>query len=217
MATREDTRGVRTSDTEAQQIEADSPAATGGDPTMLGLPCFIVGTIALGLALVGYLPAAAGAGALPIIIASTGLGLLVATLWAIRLGQSAVACILGFFGGFWLSYAVLLLGLGHNWFGIATEDVQRTVSAFLLTWILGFAVLTAVTLRLPLAFTALFVLVDLALILVLLGNEQASEGLTRAGGFVAFAFAALGVYLFAGSASAATGGKPFELGKPVLR
>ncbi len=119
---------------EAQQIEAREPLGASGDPTMLGLPTFILGSIALGLALTGYLPAAAAAATLPIIIISTGLGQFVAALWAIKLGQSAVACIFGVFSGFWLSYALLLLGLGHGWYGIKTGDVQATVSAFLLTW-----------------------------------------------------------------------------------
>lgn len=190
---------------EAQQIEAREPLGASGDPTMLGLPTFILGSIALGLALTGYLPAAAAAATLPIIIISTGLGQFVAALWAIKLGQSAVACIFGVFSGFWLSYALLLLGLGHGWYGIKTGDVQATVSAFLLTWCIGVGALTGVTLRLPLAFTVLFALVDLALALVLLGNKRTSTALTHAGGYVVLLFAALGVYLFAGAASAATG------------
>ena len=76
---------------------------------------------------------------LPIVIATTGLGQLVAALWAARLGQSAV---FGVFGVFWTSYAMLLLGLAHDWFGIAEADVHATVSAFLLTWVLAVAVLT---------------------------------------------------------------------------
>lgn len=214
--------------TEAQQIEQAAPVATGGDPAMLGLPTFIAGSIALGLALTGYLPAAGAAGILPIVIMSNGLGLLIATIWAIRLGQSAVACIFGTFTGFWLSYAVLLLGLGHNWFGLtpaasaspavqaaAAGVIKDTVSTFLLSWVIVVAVLTLVMLRLPLAFTVLLALVDVALILVLLGNVNTNANLSKAGGWVVFAFVALGVYLFAGAASVATGGKPFGLGKPI--
>jgi hypothetical protein len=35
-------------------------------------------------------------------------------------------------------------------------------------------------------------------------------------GVPTFAFAAVGAYVFAGSLSAATGGKPFPLGRPVI-
>ena len=206
---------ISTPRSEAEQVEPPPPAAPGGDPSMLALPTFIVGAIALGLALTGYLPATAGAGALPIIILSTGLGMVIATVWAVRLDQSVLACVFGVFATFRLSYATLVLGLTHGWFAIPAEDATQTVSAFLLAWCLAVGVLTGVTLRLPLAFTVLFVLVDLALALVLLGNELTEPTLTKAGGYVVFAFAALGVYLFAGAASAATGGKPFPVGQPI--
>lgn len=205
----------RTPVREADQVESEAPAPAGGDPTMIGLPTFVLGSIALGLALTGYLPATAAAGALPIIMLATGLGTGIAMFWSIKLGASVLACVFGLFSAFWLSYATLVLGLTHGWFAIAAEDATQTVSAFLLTWTLGIAVLTGVTLRLPLAFTVLFVLVDIALVLVLLGNELTSPNLTKAGGYVAFLFAGLGIYLFAGSAAAATGAKPFPVGKPL--
>ncbi len=65
--------------------------------------------------------------------------------------------------------------------------------------------LTLATLRLPVAYTALFALVALALLLVLLGTSTASSGLTKTGGVVVLVFAALGVYLYSGTAAAATG------------
>jgi hypothetical protein len=50
----------------------------------------------------------------------------------------------------------------------------------------------------------------------LAGTLNASAGLDKAGGIVMFIFAAMGAYVFAGSASVATGGKPFPLGRPVI-
>ena len=67
------------------------------------------------------------------------------------------------------------------------------------------------------AYTALFALVALALLLVLLGTSTASTGLTKTGGVVVLVFAALGVYLYFGTAAAATGGAGVPLGKPLLR
>jgi uncharacterized protein len=76
--------------------------------------------------------------------------------------------------------------------------------------------LTLATLRLPLAFTAVFLLVDVALLLVFLGVNQASTGLLKAGRYVVLVFAAIGVYLYVNTTSLATGGRPLPLGKPVL-
>jgi len=193
-----------------------------GDPSILGLGSFIAGSAALGLSLVGVVPAGVLGAPLAIILAATALGLLMATVWCAILGQSAVAAVFGIFGTFWLSYAVLVLGLDHNWFAIAATAVLATVRLFLLTWLIVIVMLTLSTLRLPSAFTAVFVLVDLALLLLLLGWEQTSAagvpsaGLIKAGGYVVLLFAAVGVYLFFSASQAGTGGKALPLGAPLI-
>lgn len=211
--------------TVTQQLPSDDavstapppPAVITGDPAILGLPAFVAGSIALGLALVGYVPAAAGASALPIILAATGLGLIVSTLWAAALGQTLVACIFGLFAGFWLSYGVLVLGLNHNWFVIPEADVTDSVALFQITWVVVMAALTVATLRLPVAFTAVVALVVLALVLLVFGTLNTDTTLTKAAGYVTFGFAGLGVYLFLSAASIATGGKGYPLGSPLVR
>jgi len=199
-------------------IVAEAPATgpLAGDPAMLGLPSFIVGSIALGLALVGVTPATAVGAPLAIILAATAVGLTVAAIWAAAIGASAVAAIFGIFAGFWLSYAVLVIGLLHNWFGVSLPAVVDTEKLFLLTWLIIIVMLTFATLRLPLAFTAVFALIDVALLLLFIDTIHASTGLSKAAGYVVLAFAAVGVYVFFGSASVATGGRPFPLGRPVL-
>jgi hypothetical protein len=194
-----------------------------GDPGMLGLGSFIVGSVALGLALVGVVPAGVLGAPLAIILAATALGLLLGAVWAAAVGQSAVAAIFGIFGTFWLSYAVLVLGLDHNWFAITATAILATVKLFLIAWLVVVVMLTLATLRLPSAFTALFTLVALALLLLLLGYVGASaagvpsSGLIKTGGYVVLIFAALGVYLFFGASSAGTGGKGLPLGKPLMK
>jgi succinate-acetate transporter protein len=194
-----------------------------GDPAMLGLGSFIVGSVALGLALVGVVPAGVLGAPLAIILAATALGLLLGAVWAAAVGQSAVAAVFGIFGTFWLSYAVLVLGLDHNWFAITPTAILATVKLFLIAWLVAIVMLTLATLRLPAAFSVLFTLVDVALLLLLLGYEGASaagvpsSGLIKTAGYVILLFAALGVYLFFGASSAGTGGKPLPLGKPLLR
>src|SRR5882757_10593433 len=133
--------------------EAAVPAVTG-DPAMIGLPSFIVGSVALGLVLVGYVSAVGAS--LAVIIAATGLGLLVAAVWSAAAGQSAVAGVFGAFAGFWLSYALLVLGLTHNWFGVAPEAAIDTQGAFLISWLVIVGMLTLATLRLPVVYTLLF-------------------------------------------------------------
>jgi succinate-acetate transporter protein len=205
---------------EVEEVVVVAEAVTGplaGNPAILGLPVFIAGSVALGLELVGVVPSGVVGAALPIILTTTALGLFLAAIWAAALGQTAVASIFGIFGGFWLSYAVLVLGLVHNWFAITAAAAVGTQELFLSTWLIVIVMLTLATLRLPSAFTALFVLVDLALVLLLLGTANASTGLVTTAGYVVLVFAALGIYLWFDAFSLATGGTSLPLGKPVLR
>jgi uncharacterized protein len=209
------------STTEATEVTAqEAPALAGplaGDPLALGLPCFIAGSVSLGLALVGVVPASDVGAALPIILTATSIGLFLATIWSALLGQTAVASVFGIFGGFWLSYAVLVLGLTHGWFGITATAAQASQELFLVAWLVVIVMLTLATLRLPLAFTVVFVLVDVALLLVFLSVNQSSANLGKVAGYVVLVFAAVGVYLFTSTAAVATGGTALPLGKPLMR
>src|ERR1700735_4943489 len=129
------TAGTLAADPPAAQAAASGPLL--GDPMALGLPCFIAGSVSLGLALVGVVPATAVGAALPIILTATAIGLFIATIWAASLHQSAVASVFGIFAGFWLSYAVLVLGLTHNWFGVLPASIQATQALFLAAWLAG--------------------------------------------------------------------------------
>jgi succinate-acetate transporter protein len=201
--------------------DAEAVAAAGANPALVGVPTFVIGSVALGLYLVGFTGASSTAlvGMLPILFMCTGIGQLVATLWAVRIGAGAPAAIFGIFTGFWLSFAVLATSLGADWFGPTSTDTAVATGAqetFLLTWLIGIVILTVASLRLPAAFTVLFVLIDAALLLVLLGTSSGSTGLLFIGGIVVFAFALVGVYLFVDALGQATGGKAMPMGKPII-
>jgi succinate-acetate transporter protein len=199
-------------------VAAPAAAYWRGNPAALGLPCFIAGSVALGLAFVGVVPLTALGAAIPIILAATSIGLFLATIWAAAVGQTAVASVFGIFGGFWLSYAVLSLGLNHNWFGIPITATRSTLELFLIAWLVVILMLTLATLRLPMAFTLVFVLVDVALVLLFAGFNAipTNRGLLQAAGWVILAFAAVGAYLYYDTVSQATGGKSLPLGRATL-
>lgn len=202
-------------DLQAAPTPPPAAAAPAGNPVIIGVPLFVVGSIALGLQQVGFVSPAAGGAPLAIILMATGLGELVAAFWAISLAQNAVAGVFGIFAGFWLSYAALILGLTHNWYGVAAADVTSTVELFLISWLAIVVILTVGTLRLPLAFTAIFVLIDLSLISTLLATTQGSVGLGHLGGYLALGFALVGAYVFLDACVQTTGGAALPLGTPV--
>jgi len=205
-------------DTQTPEPAAADAGAASANPALLGLPTFIVGAVALGLFLVGYQPAGTTGALLSIIVLSTGLGQLITTLWAVRLGAGPVAAIFGIFTGFWLTLATTIYGLTHAWFG-PTATLPATLAVFALCWLVVVLLLTAATLRLPLAFTVLFGLVDLALLLVFLfaAGGATNTGLQAVAGVVVFLFTLVGMYLFVDAMNTATGGRSLPVGSPIIK
>jgi succinate-acetate transporter protein len=188
-----------------------------GDPQMLGLPIFVVASLALAFSLVGYVPATAEGVIVPVIFAGTGLGLVIATVWAAARGQGMAAAVFGLFAGFWMSYAILLLGIYHDWFRIPFDAQTKSTALFLISWSIVMFALTLATVRLPLAYTILVALLVATLVLRTIGVLNADTTLDKAAGYVAFALAAVGIYLFLHSADTAMGGRGYLLGPPIVR
>ena len=182
---------------------------------MVALPSFVVGAVTLAMVLIGVVPATAVGASMPIIIAAAA-GMFLATIWAARNGENASAGISCIVGSFLLSYALLVLGLTHNWYGIAPTAVAGTQKMFVIGWIVIVTMLVLGSLRMPSIFLLLFALVDASLVLNLLGIIQSSANLDKAAGWVLMAVSAVVVYLFLGAASHDTGGKEFPLGRPIL-
>jgi hypothetical protein len=222
MTTVDESPGAHAAEPRAKETAAADAAATAAaaNPALVGVPTFVIGSIALGLYLVGFTGSDnAAIGMVPILFMCTGVGQLIGCIWAIKTGSGPVAAIFGIFAGFWLSFALLVVGLGHNWFGDATATAAATGAkeTFLLTWLIGVVVLTLASLRLPSVFTLLFVLVAVALLLVLLGTAGGSTGLLFGGGIAVFAFTLVGVYLFFDAMSAAAGGGSLPMGPPLIK
>jgi uncharacterized protein len=189
--------------------------AAGPDPAMVALPSFIVGSVALGMVLIQVVPATAVGASMPILIAAAA-GMFLATIWAARVGQNAAAGIDGVFGSFFLSYALLVLGLTHNWYGIPLTSIADTQKVFVISWLVIVTMLVLASVRLPIVYGLLFLLIDASLLLNLLSIIQTSTNLSKAAGWVLMAVAATIVYLFLGSASRATGGRELPLGPAIL-
>ena len=137
-----------------------------GDPQLVAAPVFTIGSIALAFQLVDYVGQAAVGAPLAIILGCTGIFLLASTLWAAYAGQSFVACFAGTFGGFWIGYGLLVLALIHGWFAIPPEDIQRTVATFAIAFAAFFLFLALASLRLPIIYFLIFILVVAALCFV---------------------------------------------------
>ncbi|AEA23659.1 acetate uptake transporter family protein [Pseudonocardia benzenivorans] len=214
-----------TVENEAQAAAVEAPAAAppAGNPSLLALPTFLVGSITLGLWLVGYLPTALPGGLIAAVFFASGIGVLASGLWAARIGQSAVAGIFGMFGVFWMSFGFLVMGLVNGWFGVSSDataaatQVQAVQATFLISWLVVLVVVTLATMRLPLAFTLLFVVVDIAVALVLAGVLGGSTAMLTGGGIAVFVFCLIGVYIFYDAMNQELGGRALPMGAPVVK
>jgi uncharacterized protein len=170
----------------------------GGDPLTVGLIFFGIAALALGISLVGpeldFLPARSQAAIIPILVMGSGLFQLVTTVWAILLGQSLVAAIFSTFSAFWLSFAALLLGLGHNWFGVVPADVASAQEVFFIAWACLFLFLTIPCLVLPAVYPLAVGLVFVACSLAACAVFEQSSNLFTAAGATALTFAFLAFY-----------------------
>ena len=195
-----------------------APALPAGNPALLALITFLPSALTLGLWFIGYLDTARLPGGMIATLAlSAGLFMLVATVWAGRIGASTVAAIFGVFSAFWLSFALLITALTSTWWAIAAGGVQRVQATYLLSFLCVFTLLTLATLRLPLAFTVGFVLVDLTFLLAFIAVVNGNRDWFTWAGVTTFAFCGVFAYVLFDGFGQDLGGKAMPLGRPVIR
>lgn len=199
----------------AHAAAAPAPAAPAGNPALLGLATFLPGALSLGLWLVGYLPAGDVGGIIPALVFSNGLFLTISCVWAARLGASAVSAIFGTFAAFWISLGVLLAGVTNGWFALTATSTP--LPTYLLAWLIVFVALTLSTLRLPLAFSAGFLFVSIAVALVLANALTGSAIFNTLAGVSVFVFCAIFAYIWVDGMGQELGGKAMSMGNPIQR
>jgi uncharacterized protein len=147
-----------------------------------------------------------------------GLFQAITTVWAMLLGQSLVAAIFSTFSAFWLSFAALLLGVGHNWYGVAPADAATAQEVFFIAWACLFLILTIPCLALPAVYPLAVGLVFVACSLAAAAVFEGSQNLFTAAGATALTFAFLAFYSWVHVALKSVGVAALPpLGRPLLR
>lgn len=209
--------GIPSTVHQVRVITDPGPHPLRGNPGLVGIPSVIVGLVGLALVTLNILPAGSPAATVITLMIATSAGLFVATVWAALLGMNATASIYGVLYGFYGSYAGLSLGLIHGWFGADSQLASEAVAAWLICWLVTLVALTFMTFRLPLAFTALFAMVDIALALLLVAQLYGGVAYTRAAGAVIVLIILLAIYVWADAMSTETGGRNLPMGNPLLQ
>jgi uncharacterized protein len=195
-----------------------APALPAGNPALLALITFLPSGLTLGLWFIGYLDTATLPGGMVATLAlSAGLFMLVATIWAGRIGASTLAAVFGVFSAFWLSFALLVTALTSTWWAIAAAGIARVQATYLLSFLCVFVLLTLATLRLPLVFTVGFVLVDATFLLAFLAVVNGNRDFFTWAGVTTFAFCGVFAYVLFDGFGQDLGGRAMPLGAPLIR
>jgi uncharacterized protein len=201
----------------APPVPPPAAAYMAGNPAVFGLLIFSVGGTVLGISLLGYVSAAAqGGSVMPIILPGTVIGVLLTAIWAAVQGQTFLATVFGAFAGFWISYSALVLGLTHNWYGIAAADVTHTIAQFLIAWAVVVFMLALVSLRIPLAFTLILGSALVAVVLLIIADLNGTTSLDKVAGIFVLLFSVIGFYAYLSTGLESVGGKALPLGRPII-
>ena len=96
------------------------------------------------------------------------------------------------------------------------RDIKQTTSLWLASWLLSISVLTVLTLRLPWLYPAVLAIVDIALVLLLIGNQTQQPWANHAAGWLEFHFVAVVVYFYFAALWEELGGRVLPLGRPLV-
>jgi len=162
------------------------------NPAPLGLSAFALTTFVLSLINVG----ARGVSVPSIVIAVAfgygGLVQLLAGMWEMAVGNTFGATALSSFGGFWISFAIILTPGGFDIIDTYATDNGTTfnyaMGFFLFGWFIFTFILLMCTLRSTVAFFLLFFFLDLAFLLLAIGYTLPVAGapnppIIKAGGY----------------------------------
>ncbi|GAW21216.1 hypothetical protein EKO27_g2695 [Xylaria grammica] len=179
------------------------------NPAPLGLSAFALTTFVLSLVNLKTRGIAEPNIALSLAYGYGGLVQLLAGMWEMAVANTFGATALSSYGGFWISYAIVLTP-GFNVLGEYTSaaDTASVLGFFLTGWFIFTFILLLCTLRSTVMFFSLFLTLDLAFLFLAVsefagsnGNATASVGLQKAGGVFGLLAAFLAWYnAFAGIA-----------------
>lgn len=148
------------------------------NPAPLGLSAFALTTFVLSLINVGAKDIGEPNLVVAIAYGYGGLVQLLAGMWEMAVGNTFGATALSSYGGFWLSFAIILTPGGFNIHDGLTENgvnpppFLNSFGLYLMGWFIFTTILLICTLRSTVAFFSLFFTLDLAFLLLGIGYLQ---------------------------------------------
>jgi len=179
-------------------VSEESPATTAppssgiADPAPLGLAGFALTTFLLSAHNAGWMSHAGGLTFLGYAFGYGGLVQLLAGMWEMAVGNTFGATALSSYGGFWISFAIILtpggFGIVSALGGGTSSNFLDSMGFFLIGWFIFTTILLFCTMRSTVMFFLLFFWLDMAFLLLAVGYLQHKGGAPnsaciKAGGF----------------------------------
>jgi succinate-acetate transporter protein len=188
-----------------------APKSNFANPAPLGLSAFALTTFVLSLINLHTRNVTEPNIVVAAAFAYGGLVQLLAGMWEMAVGNTFGATALSSYGGFWISFAIVLtpggFGIAEALGGASSAEYHHSFGLFLMGWFIFTFLLLLCTLRSTVAFCSLFFTLDMAFLLLGIGylhlnpDNSTNAGCIRAGGVFGLLSAFIAWYnAFAGMA-----------------
>lgn len=183
-----------------------TPREVWADPGHWAVFAFATTSFALGFVNANWIGPSAVYVVLPIAFIFGGLVQLVVAILEVFRQNTFGACVFGTYGPFWIIY-----GLYVEFFssGVAKGTAGTAAALFLAMFAVMTFFFVIASFRTDWVLVAVFTLIDVALILLAIGNGMPTVTLIHVGGYVTIAFAVLAWYHALGGLVAGTFGRAF--------
>jgi succinate-acetate transporter protein len=164
---------------------------TPADPGPLGLAGFAMTTFVLSMFNANLVGSSGEPVVLGLALAYGGIAQLLAGMWEFRTGNTFGAVAFSSYGGFWISYFVLVT---FNVAQIPEAAAGHAIGLYLWAWAIFTTYMFVASLRTTGAVALVFFLLSITFILLGIGNSGGHESITHWGGYLGLATAVAAWY-----------------------
>ena len=184
------------------------------DPAPLGLGAFGLTTFLLSLVNAGVMDKATEPVVLGVALAYGGVAQMLAGMWEFRKGNVFGATAFTSYGAFWLSFWAYVVFYAEE---VPAQNHGQAAGWFLMAWAIFTILMLIAALRTTAVLAFLFAILAVVFFLLSFGALASNPGLTKVGGILGIATAAVAWYLCLAGVMASTFGRPILPNRPLFR
>jgi succinate-acetate transporter protein len=184
------------------------------DPAPLGLGAFALTTFLLSLVNAGVMDAKTEPVVLGVALAYGGIAQILAGMWEFRKGNVFGATAFTSYGAFWLSFWAYVAFYAKE---VPAASHGQAAGWFLMAWAIFTTLMVIAALRTTAVLAVLFTILAVVFFLLSFGALASNPDLTKAGGILGIATAAVAWYLCLAGVMASTFGRAILPNRPLFR